>query len=183
MAPCERSKKSANFVEPYVNELGIKIKDAQEQCRWENLSDHRKKVQTTPFVSMDALRPLGLYDIVRRFFQRSGMLDLLEKCDLTYYRLVIEFLVTVIVKNDKYKFRLLNEKYTMTSREMSIAFGCRPVPSEPVFAELSDEECAHFWLDVTNERPAAGGSVSSSMAPLFACYSWDLGYSLLWSRE
>ncbi len=116
---------------------------------------------------MDALRRLGLYDDVHRLFRRSGMAKLLDKSDFTYRCLVMEFLVTVRCSKDKFKFRLLNEKYTMTCDEMSLAFGCTPVPPEPTLVELSAEQCAHFWLDVTRVRlPTAGGYFRSIRHPV-----------------
>ncbi len=67
MTSRRRSKISQDFVEPYINELGFEIRDGREQRRWKNIS--QRKVLITQFVSMDALRRLGLYDDVRRLFR------------------------------------------------------------------------------------------------------------------
>ncbi len=85
-------------------ELGFMVKNSQEQFRWDNLSDPQKKVHSTHFVPMNVLAQLGLDDIMRQFFQRSGMLDFLEKNDYTYRCLVLEFLTTIEFKNDKFRF-------------------------------------------------------------------------------
>ena len=73
MAPRRPPKQSANFVDVYTNEMGFEIRNAREQLRWENLTSGNRRVQVTQFLSLDAIRSLGLYDDLCRLFRRAGM--------------------------------------------------------------------------------------------------------------
>jgi len=149
MAPRRPTKQSANFVDVYNNEMGFEIRNAREQLRWENLTSGNRRVQVTQFLSLDAIRSLGLYDDLCRLFRRAGMLDFIERRDVTYPCLVLEFLVTIMRFEDMFTFRFCDMEYTLSCRDMSSVFGCVHGPAVPEYVELSVEGCAQFWMDVT----------------------------------
>ena len=103
----------------------------------------------TQFLSLDAIRTLGLYDDLCRLFRRAGMLDFLERRDVTYPCLILEFLVTIMRVEDIFTFRFRDMEYTLSCRDMSSVFGCLHGPALPEYVELSVEGCAQLWMDVT----------------------------------
>ncbi|CAH9102561.1 unnamed protein product [Cuscuta europaea] len=184
MAPRKEKGQSSSTRTIIPGYEDILFVDNEQRTRF--MSTIERQVKPSRFLCLDALKELGVYTIMKKFFHELHMDKIFKMQYNSNEKIIYEFLSSVHFENneedfrdDKLRFRLFNHNHTITKLEFAEHFGI-PVPYQK---SISDNTAfGHtLWTKMTGETKVSSSQlyISHVQHPVLRLFLKFLANSLL----